>query len=85
MNINDTLAEREKTHGSFETHAQISQKLKLVCYTFSQSELSQDQKEAIDMICHKLARILNGNPNYHDHWHDIAGYATLVANRLDTK
>jgi hypothetical protein len=40
------------------------------------------QRESLDMIAHKIARILNGNPNVHDHWHDIAGYATLVANDL---
>jgi hypothetical protein len=45
--------------------------------------LASDQKEALDMIVHKIARILNGNPNVHDHWHDIAGYATLIANRLE--
>jgi hypothetical protein len=36
------------------------------------------------MIFHKLARIANGDPNYHDSWHDIAGYAKLVADRLET-
>jgi hypothetical protein len=34
------------------------------------------------MICHKIARILNGDPNYADSWVDIAGYAQLVADRL---
>lgn len=31
-----------------------------------------------EMIAHKIARILNGDPNYADNWHDIAGYATLI-------
>lgn len=35
------------------------------------------------MIAHKLGRIINGDPNYSDSWHDIAGYAKLVADRLD--
>ena len=35
------------------------------------------------MISHKIARIMNGDPNYADNWIDIAGYATLVANRLE--
>jgi hypothetical protein len=35
------------------------------------------------MIMHKVARILNGDPNYADNWIDIAGYATLVADRLE--
>lgn len=39
--------------------------------------------EALEMIAHKIARICNGDPNYADNWVDIAGYATLVANRLE--
>lgn len=38
--------------------------------------------EAIEMIFHKIGRIGAGNPNFVDHWEDIAGYATLVAQRL---
>lgn len=47
------------------------------------SHLAPDQQEALDMICHKIGRILNGDPDYADSWHDIAGYAQLVADRLD--
>lgn len=85
MNINETLEQRNKTHGDFETHAILSQALKTAYMEYSHSILSDDQQEAIDMIFHKLARIGNGHPNIHDHWHDIAGYATLVANRLCAK
>lgn len=46
--------------------------------------LSFEQCEALDMIQHKIGRILSGNPNEPDHWHDIAGYATLVENILRT-
>lgn len=42
-----------------------------------------DQQEALDMIAHKLGRILNGDPDYADSWADIAGYARLVADRLE--
>lgn len=35
------------------------------------------------MIFHKIARILNGDPNYADSWVDIAGYAKLVADELE--
>jgi len=41
-----------------------------------------DQDEALDMIAHKIGRIVNGDPDYEDSWRDIAGYATLVADRL---
>jgi len=81
--INETLAQRQETHGSFESHAEISQIIKSpMKLSKSWNQLEYDQREALEMIAHKIARILNGNPNTHDHWHDIAGYATLVANRL---
>ena len=83
MSIEETLAERQKTHGNFTTHAMIAQSIKCQMYNaHGWSELYAEQRESLDMIAHKIARILNGNPNVHDHWHDIAGYATLVAERL---
>ncbi len=44
--------------------------------------LANDQAQALDTICDKIARILNGDPNYIDNWHDIQGYAKLVEDRL---
>ena len=82
MTIQKTLKERHKTHGNFQTHAQISQELKAVLWKHDFQELEADQIEALEMIAHKIARILNGNPNHKDHWHDIAGYAELIAGRL---
>ena len=82
MTIEKTLKQRQKTHGEFATHAKISQQLKAVLWEHDFQELDADQIEALEMICHKIARVLNGNPNHHDHWHDIAGYATLVGDRL---
>jgi hypothetical protein len=46
-------------------------------------KLEDDQAEALEMIANKIARILNGDPDYADSWTDIAGYATLVAERLN--
>ena len=82
MSIDKTLKQRQKTHGDFKTHAQISQELKAVLWKYDYQNLSPHQCEALEMIAHKIARILNGNPNHADHWHDIAGYATLVENNL---
>ena len=82
-NIKETLDEREKTHGDFANHALISQKLKLAMFHSGCWEgLSNVQQEALEMIQHKVARILNGDSDYKDHWHDIAGYATLVEKEL---
>ena len=35
------------------------------------------------MIASKIARIVNGDPDYADNWHDIAGYARLVEKELE--
>ena len=81
--INETLEERSKTHGSFSMNAQLAQHMK---QTLRESEkwygLTLMQHEALDMISSKIARILSGNANEPDHWRDIAGYATLIANDL---
>jgi len=81
--ISETLAERGNRYGSFTGHAAVTQRLKT---TMAGSDkwhlLAPDQKEALEMIAHKIGRILNGDPNYHDSWHDIVGYAKLVADRL---
>jgi hypothetical protein len=83
--IDTTLAERGDRYGPFLGHAEVSQDLKLVLtrhISARRKSLAPDQLEALDMICHKIARIINGDPDYDDSWHDIAGYAELVAKRL---
>lgn len=84
-NIEQTLAERGSRYGSFEGHALITQGLKKIMQgTANWAKLADDQREALEMIAHKIGRILNGDPNYHDSWHDIVGYTKLVADRLAT-
>jgi hypothetical protein len=89
--VETILAERGKRYGKFTDHAEITQRLKDVMRSTPGNDdrgnlkwdmLNEDQKEALEMIAHKIGRILNGDPNYHDNWADIAGYATLVADRL---
>ncbi len=77
------VAERGKTHGEFNDHANITQLLKAVMHgTDNWSRLSPAQKESLEMIAHKIGRILAGDPNFRDHWDDIAGYAVLAAERV---
>lgn len=83
--ITQTLEERGSRYGKFAGHAGVSQQLKTVmgdALRVRGKELADDQYEALDMIAHKIARIINGDPNYADSWIDIAGYAKLVADRL---
>lgn len=82
MSVEQTLAERQNTHGEFTTNAECAQHLKRTCKAYCTRQLLPYQQEAIDNICQKMARILTGNPNHIDNWHDIAGYATLAEKEL---
>jgi len=74
----DLLKERQTTHGHYSDHAKITQDLKDVMHlSFGWDCLTVTQKESLEMIVHKIGRILAGNPNHADHWDDIAGYAKL--------
>lgn len=82
--VAQVLNERGARYGRFEDHACISQTLKAAMQqTNGWQRLSNDQREALEMIQHKVARVLNGDPTYADNWVDIAGYSTLVAQRLE--
>lgn len=86
QDIDKTLDERGSRYGLFVGQADASQALKRVVYSILDdrgTRVKNDQLEALEMICHKMARIMNGDPDYSDSWHDIAGYATLVADRLE--
>lgn len=81
--VNELLDEREKRYGSFDGHAGISQGLKNILQSHPKwHELKDNQRESLEMICHKIARILNGDPDYIDNWTDIAGYSVLVEQDL---
>lgn len=75
--IEATLKDREKTHGKFKNVAQTAQRLKDTFRWAGIDHLNAEQREALDLVASKIARILCGDPNYADNWHDIAGYARL--------
>lgn len=82
-NISDTLEERGNNYGDFKEHARLTMSMKDIVRTApSFNRMEPYQVEAIDMILHKLGRIINGDPDYIDSWVDIAGYATLVEREL---
>ncbi len=80
----ELLAERGKTHGDFREHALITQRIKaaMVDAPNWRQTCTVEQRESLDMIAHKIGRILAGQPAHKDHWDDIAGYARLIADRL---
>lgn len=81
--LTEILSSRAKTHGDYATHASCTQGIKRVIAQHTDtSRLTPSEHEALDMIAHKIGRIAAGDPHFEDHWRDIAGYATLVADRL---
>jgi hypothetical protein len=96
--IQSTLTERGDRYGDFHGHAAIAQELMRVMVNAKSfpmppgtgyvtdvwnSRLSNVQRQALTVIADKIARILNGDPNYKDNWHDIQGYAKLAEDRCN--
>lgn len=78
------ITERGTRYGKFKDGADIMQSLKDTMRDVDGwNNLTASQREALDMIQHKIGRILNGDPTYDDSWKDIAGYATLIVNELN--
>jgi hypothetical protein len=71
------LDEREKTHGDYRRVSEIAQDLKGVIRDAEYDRLSNMQRESLDLIFTKIARIISGDASNLDHWKDIAGYALL--------
>ena len=86
--VDDVLNERASTYGRFVDVAETTQTLMGAIATRLAERgtiVQHDQALALQMIVQKLARIANGDPDHLDSWLDIAGYATLVAERLSGK
>lgn len=82
QNVLHTLNDREEPYGDFGDMAATSQHIKAaLSHGKNWDNLAEEQQEAMEMIATKLARILTGNPNHRDSWHDIAGYAMLIEAR----
>lgn len=86
MTIQKTLKERGSIYGAFANNAETSQILK---QTMRQAknwdELSYAQQEALEMVQHKISRLLNGDPTYLDNVVDILGYTELMFNDMKGK
>ena len=83
--VDETLDNRAQDYGKFKDGAELMQGIKRLLADHAAKHnrtFADDQWEALEMIVHKMARIVNGNPDKVDSWVDIAGYATLVADRL---
>ena len=76
--IDETLKERGQRYGDFSDHAVIAMSIKRsIQKEKGWARLDDVKKQALDVIADKIARILNGDPEYKDNWHD----ATLAEDR----
>jgi hypothetical protein len=83
--IDSTLNERGARYGNYSDVASTTQQLMSIVECGANYEhLNAEQKTSLFMICNKIARAVNGDPNYIENWHDIAGYSTLIENSLMT-
>ena len=81
--IDATLEQRGNKYGEFVDHARITQNIQAAMRdSRNWATLPTDMKEALEMTAHKIGRILNGDPTFHDSWHDIIGYIRLVEKTL---
>lgn len=77
--INNTLNERGARYGNYSDVAGTTQQLMAIVECGANYEhLNAEQKTSLFMICNKIARAVNGDPQYFDNYRDIAGYATLA-------
>jgi len=82
--ITETLDERGEEYGRFPDLSDILESI-IEAYTRSRNWVNMEpyQRVALYMDAMKTARILNGNTDNIDSWHDKAGYAELVVKELE--
>jgi hypothetical protein len=81
--MDDIINERQKTHGDFYRVAGVAQELKDVMRRGKNWKILEDtQKEALEMVATKIARMLSGDHLYLDNVVDIIGYMTLLERQL---
>tara|TARA_R110002049_G_scaffold101556_10_gene246496 strand:- start:4620 stop:5270 length:651 start_codon:yes stop_codon:yes gene_type:complete len=82
--VDSTINERGERYGKFNEGADIMQDLKNVMRLApGWKRCTPSQREALEMIQHKIGRVLNGDPTYDDNWRDICGYSQLVLDELN--
>lgn len=84
--VDAILDARAVNYGLFSEGAALMQGMKRLMAEHARKHnktFTDSQWEALEMIVHKIARIVNGNPEHVDSWLDIAGYAELIADELE--
>lgn len=81
--ISDTVAERGQRYGSFAVNAGVSQAIKRTMREApGWHRLTDAQKEGLEMVAAKAARMLTGDPAHLDNAVDIGGYAQCMVQAM---
>ena len=83
--IEATLADRQAQYGCFEDVARTTGKIMEALSEVrvnGLNDLPHPHRMALYMIASKMARIVNGDFNHKDSWHDIGGYSKLIEDLL---
>lgn len=86
MTTDRILNDRARTYGRFIDVATVATSIRNLLLDEAakrKKALAPDQEEAFTMMASKFARLLVGDVNHVDSWRDLAGYAALVADRLE--
>ena len=79
------LNERRETHGDYTEVARVAQAFRNIMRdTQGWACMNDTQREALDSMASKFGRLGSGDPNFRDHWDDVAGYATLASMHCDS-
>lgn len=77
--IDIIIAARKTTHGDFRENTKFMQSAKdLMRAAPNWAAMPAYQREGLDMIMHKIGRVLYGDFMHEDHIADVAGYAERV-------
>ena len=83
--MDPVIPNRDDQHGGVQAVGDVSQVIKTRMRIGSNwTILSRGGQESLDMIAHKIGRILSGDdPHDPQHWEDIAGYAHAAMRSFD--
>jgi hypothetical protein len=78
------LEARPKTHGDFAPGAKFVQTvMRAAQESPSWGQMTDVQKECFHHIAQKLQRVVCGDPDFADHWDDVAGYAKIAVREIN--
>lgn len=92
IDIKDVIAQRQNVHGDWADNARLSQAFKAIIRYELQQRAARGQPpltdmmvDSLEMIVHKIGRILSGDAAEPDHWLDLEGYPRITRERLTLK